>query len=143
MNRSNEEAFYEELEDSQGVDGAVVVKEIQEWAQHDKPPRFEWRSTGRRETFEPCSDYKGPHFPLRIGTDGKVTINFQFLKGPFGKEEKRKELLQRLNEISGVDISADRINGQLSFPLSVLKDEAALKQFREVLDWFVQEVEAT
>ena len=131
------------MEDSQGFDEAAVVKEIQEWARHDKLPRFEWRSTGRCETFEPCSDYKGPHFPLRLGTDGKVTVNFQFLKGPFGKEEKREELLQRLNQISGVDIPADRINGQPSFPLSILKDEATLKQFLEVLDWFVQGVKAT
>ncbi|HZY66876.1 MAG TPA: hypothetical protein VFE21_13485 [Rubrobacteraceae bacterium] len=145
MNRSNEEAFYKELEASQGTGEVAVVRKIQQkWARDDKLlPRFEWRSTGRRETFEPCLDYKGPHFPLKIGTDGKVAVNFQFLKGPFGNERKRRELLQRLNKISGVDISADRINGQPSFPLSVLKDEAALKQFLEVLDWFVQEVKAT
>jgi hypothetical protein len=53
------------------------------------------------------------------------------------------ELLSRLNEGRGVDIPADPISERLSFPLSVLKDEAALRQFLEVLNRFVQEDKAS
>ncbi|CAN5909468.1 hypothetical protein BH23ACT11_BH23ACT11_26790 [soil metagenome] len=141
--RSDEETFYKKLAASQGNDEVAVVREIQEWARQDKLPRFEWRSTGRRETFEPCLDHKGPRFPLKFGADGKVAVTFGWLSSPFGDEKKRKELLQRLNEIPHIDISADRINGHPTFPLSALNDEAALKDFLEVFDWFVHEVKAT
>lgn len=53
------------------------------------------------------------------------------------------ELLRRLNEGPGVNIPANRIPEHLNFPLSVLKDEAALRQFLEVLNRFVQEVKAS
>jgi gamma-glutamylcysteine synthetase len=64
-------------------------------------------------------------------------------KPPFGDDKKLEELLRRLNEIPGVDIPAHRINGIPTFPLSLLKDEAALDQFLEVFNWFVKEVKAT
>lgn len=97
--------------------------------------------------FYPCLDHNDvPYFPLKIRTDGKVEVIFRWLntrvpkKPPFDDEEKRLELLWRLNEIPGVDISEARINGIPTFPLSALRDEAALNQFLGVLDWFVQEV---
>jgi len=52
-------------------------------------------------------------------------------------------LLRRLNEIPGVAIPADSISKRPSFPLSVLKDETALKQFLETLDWFMEEAKAS
>ena len=62
---------------------------------------------------------------------------------PFSKESERLELLRRLNEIPGINLSVSRIKKRPSFPLSVLKDETALRQFLEVLNWFVQEVKAS
>ncbi len=70
---------------------------------------------------------------------------FQYLsrRPAFEDETRRMELRDRLNAIPGIDIPADRITKRPAFPLSVLRDEAAMNQFLEVLDWFVQEVEAS
>jgi len=75
----------------------------------------------------------------------RIEIIFQWLKNrrPFVSEAKRDELLRRFNEITEIDLPASRITGRPSFPLYPLNDEAALKQFFEVLEWFVQEVKAT
>jgi hypothetical protein len=145
--RSDEESFFKELEARQGADTVAAVRRIQHWAIDDKLPRFEWRRSRQHEMFYPCLDHNDvPYFPLKIRTDGKVEVIFRWLntrvpkKPPFDDEEKRLELLWRLNEIPGVDISEARINGIPTFPLSALRDEAALNQFLGVLDWFVQEV---
>jgi hypothetical protein len=65
------------------------------------------------------------------------------LKPPFNDELKRLEVLRRLNEIPGITIPDKAIDKYPSVPLSVLNNEAALNQFLETLDWFVQEVEAS
>lgn len=148
--RVDEKIFFEELETKQGSDAAATIRKVQEWAQdktQDKMPRSAWQRNGRHAVFYPCLDHKGvPYFPVRFGADGRVGVVFMWLnagKPPFGDERKREELLHRLNEIPGVAIPADRINGVPAFALSTLGDEAALTKFLEVFDWFVQEVKAT
>lgn len=62
---------------------------------------------------------------------------------PFNDEAKRLELLDRLNQIPGVKIPRDDITRRPSFPLSLLRDEIALKRFLETLDWYVAEIKAS
>ncbi|MDD2756142.1 MAG: hypothetical protein PHS80_11515 [Methanothrix sp.] len=52
------------------------------------------------------------------------------------------ELLARLNKISGINISRDRIGGEPSIYLHTLAEKNALDQFLHVLDWIVQEIKA-
>jgi hypothetical protein len=53
------------------------------------------------------------------------------------------EFLRRLNRITGVSLPEDAIARRPSIPLSAFRDEAALSQFLEVLDWAVQEIQAS
>ena len=103
---------------------------------------------GQREnegSFFPMLEHMGArHWLVSVWTYGRLEVQFQQMKTePFNRESERLELLRRLNEIPSVDLSADRINKRPSFPLSVLSNEAALNQFLETLDWFVQKVEAS
>ena len=148
--RSDEEAFFKDLVARQGTDIATSVRKVQHWAGDNKLPRFAWRRSRQYEMFYPCLDHMDvPYFPLKIRTDGKIEVIFRWLntrvpkKPPFDEEGKRLEFLHRLNKIPGVDLPEDRINGFPTFPLSSLKDEVALNQFLDVLDWFVQEVKNT
>ncbi|MDD4447971.1 MAG: hypothetical protein PHN61_09875 [Methanothrix sp.] len=61
---------------------------------------------------------------------------------PFNEESNRMELLARLNKISGINISRDRIGGEPSIYLHTLAEKNALDQFLHVLDWIVQEIKA-
>lgn len=141
----DEETFFQALELNPGTDEADIVRKILEWSRDGKLPRIEWNAHRQYGLFWPCMDHKGVfYWPIGVRTDGKIEVIFQWLKDrqPFVNEAKREELLERLNEISGVDIPL-RLHGRPSFPLSELEDDAAFKQLLEVLDWFVEEVKAT
>jgi hypothetical protein len=51
-------------------------------------------------------------------------------------------LRDRLNKIPGVEIAANAITRRPTVPLAVLTDDAALKAFLGVLDWYIAEVKA-
>jgi soluble P-type ATPase len=63
-------------------------------------------------------------------------------RSPFDNEGKRLELLQRLNEISGISFPSDAINRRPSLGLSTLEDEAVLKKFLNTFDWVIQEIKS-
>jgi hypothetical protein len=82
-------------------------------------------------------------FPFSIWTYGRVEINFQnLMKSPFRGEEECRELLNRLNSIEGVNLSADRIALRPTFPLRSILDERRLEQFLEVMSWLIAELRA-
>lgn len=140
----DEASFLADLEARRGSDEAAVARKILKWA--ETRPFDIWWGKGKNDgSFFPMLDHKGTlHWLIAVWTYGRLEVQFQQMKTePFNRESERLELLRRLNEIPGVDLSTDRINKRPSFPLSALKDETALKQFLEVLDWFVQEVKAT
>jgi hypothetical protein len=89
-------------------------------------------------------DHKGrSYYPFAVYTYGRVEIQFQHMRRrPFDDEAKRLELLRRLNEIEGVDISVNKLTKRPSIPLSALRSTAALKQYLQAFDWYVQEVRA-
>ncbi len=141
----DEKSFFNELNSRRGLDDAEIAKKIWEWAA-DKLPRFEW-GTGKRDgSFIPVLDHNGiTYYPIVVWTYGKVEIQFQWLKTrpPFDSESKRKELLDRLNHIPGVDLPADAITRRPNIFLSVFREESVLKQFLETLDWMVQEIKTS
>jgi hypothetical protein len=139
--RWDEPSFFGELERQRGPYETEAARRILDWIK-DNSFSFHWGKT----SFNPTLSHGGlKHQIIGIYTNGVVEVKFALMrdKSPFEDEEKRKELRHRLNEIPGVDLPADRMNRYPTFPLSALKDEPTIKQFLEVLDWFVQEVKAT
>jgi hypothetical protein len=62
---------------------------------------------------------------------------------PFDVDEKRLELLRRLNELPGVDLPEDAIRRRPSILLVTLVDPSALAMFLKGIEWTIQEVEAS
>ena len=138
----DEDSFLRELASKKGHGDAKVAKKIMEWAE-DKRLRHWWGNGKHYGSFVPILDYNGKsYYPVGIWTYGKAEIKFNWLKSmpPFSEESKRRELLNRLNKISGVSIPADAISRLPSIPLSVFKDETSLKQFFETLEWVIKEI---
>lgn len=126
------------------MEEASVARKILEWA--ETRPFYIWWGKGKNDgSFFPMLEHKGArHWLISVWTYGRLEVQFQQMKTePFNRRSERLELLRRLNDMPGVELSADRINKRPSFPLSVLGNEAALNQFLETLDWFVQKVEAS
>jgi hypothetical protein len=85
------------------------------------------------------------HALFRVYAYAKLSLWFQFYQSrpPLDSEEKRRELLDRLNAIEGVSIAEDDISRKPSTPMAVLTDGSRLRQFLEVFDWFESEVRRT
>jgi hypothetical protein len=84
------------------------------------------------------------HSSISIWTYGRIEVQFQWMKvrPPFSDEIKRRELCDRLNQIPGVEIPDDAITRRPSIPLEVLTKDTVLRQFLDVLDWYIEQAKA-
>jgi alkylated DNA nucleotide flippase Atl1 len=81
-----------------------------------------------------------PHLMWPVGiypVSGTVEVVFQYLKtrSPFDDTEQRRELLNRLNKIDGIDLPEAKLELRPSFPVRVFTEHG--DEICEVLDWFV------
>ncbi|MFE7773734.1 DUF262 domain-containing protein [Streptomyces sp. NPDC057445] len=81
-----------------------------------------------------------PHLMWPVGiypVSGTVEVVFQYLKtrSPFDDTEQRRELLNRLNKIEGIDLPEAKLELRPSFPVRVFAEHG--DEICEVLDWFV------
>jgi hypothetical protein len=137
----DEESFFKELEAK--APGAVKpARAIFEWAKNSVN-RVAWGKGPKYGTFKAVLDHQGSaHKLLEVWTDGNLYIQ---LGDPqaytlLGEESKRSELLLRLDEVPGISFSDQAKKKWPYLLLTRLNGEAALKQFLEVLDWYVREV---
>jgi hypothetical protein len=140
----DEASFLEALTQRHGPQDADVAHTILSWAKRNAL-RISWGRGAKDGSFFPMLDWKGnKNSVISVWTYGRLEVQFQWMKerAPFDSEGKRQELRERLNRIPGVEIPADAITLRPRILLSTLTSKAALTQFLEVLDWFLQEVKA-
>jgi hypothetical protein len=87
---------------------------------------------------------------LRV--DGKIEVAFRWIRRPksphkeqytpFSEPDRREELRQRLNEIPGFDVGADKIDTRPTIGLDALSSPEAQDQLLEVFDWYVGHIAA-
>jgi hypothetical protein len=142
----DESSFMAELESRQGPDAVAIARKLLEWGKASTS-RIWWGKGSKDGSFFPIYDENGTGYLtlFSVWTYGRIEIQFQFMKGrpPFDSEPKRQELLQRLNQISGVQIPADGINRRPSFSLALLKNQSALKHFLETFDWVIDVINSS
>ncbi len=141
----DEESFFKELKSRRNVEEAEIARKILDWAR-DKLPRFWWGKGKQDGSFYPVLDLNGEqYYPIAIWTYGKIEIQFQWLmnKSPFNDEMKRKELLNRLNQIPGVEVPEKAITRRPNIFLSKFKEDSSLTKLLETLDWVVQEIKSS
>jgi hypothetical protein len=136
-----EDTFFSELTAQRGVGEAEVVRQLLNWL---KPQMTRiWYGSGKKGSMVPVFTHMGvDHFPIALWTYGTVEINFQWHKHkpPFDSEQKRLELLNKLNQIIGVSISPDRISARPNFPISLLANKIEYQKFIDIYKWFIEEV---
>jgi len=139
----DETSFFQEL-GRRDADEAEAARKILGWLK-TKEISISWGKGKQSGSFSPALEDKPGRSLVTVWTYGQISINFQYIQKspPFDDETTRLELLRRLNEIPAVALSQTVITKFPSIPLSALKDETALKQFLEVFDWVVQEIQAT
>jgi len=140
----NEKTFFQELESKRGSTETEIARKILEWSK-GKFSRVWWGEGKHDGSFVPVLDHNNiSYYLITVWTYGKVEIQFQWLKTrpPFDNELKRKELLDKLNQIPGINLPGDAITRRPSIPLSMFKEKAVLKQLLDILDWAVDNMPA-
>lgn len=81
------------------------------------------------------------YWPLAIYPT-KVEVPFQWMTYRPATESEgfRRDLLDRLNAIDGIDLDEAKLAAKPSFPPSVLEDPATCAQVMDVVRWFYDEV---
>ncbi len=140
----DEPSFIDKLRERCGSEYVGGATAIMDWA----------RSLGLRETwgkgrnigsFVPIYDSPSgdSHALFALWTDGKLEFYFYYHKArrPFESEEKRLELLSKLNEIPNVSLVHSDIERLPSVPISIFLDEENLKLLQSTYEWYIAEVE--
>lgn len=106
-----------------------------------------WWGKGKQAgSFVPVMDHKEKHHQIfAVYTYGVVEIYFQWYSGKttFDSEEKRIELLNRLNQIRRINLPTSSINKRPSIKLSVLSTEPEITQFLSTFDWVLDEIHSS
>jgi hypothetical protein len=139
--RWDEPSFFRDLVDRRGKDEAEAAKKILGWSKA-RDLRIWWGRGKQDGSFFPLVEHRGvTHWLVSVWAYGRVEVQFQHMgKPPFGERSKRLELLRRLNEIEGIDLSADKITKRPSIPLQLLTNGAVVEQFFATWDWVIQEI---
>lgn len=139
----DEASFFDVLRQSRPAVEVEVARRILEWAR-TRNLRVWWGKGLQIGSFVPVLDLPGvSHQLFSLYTNNAAEIQFQYYltKAPFSDENKRRDLLRRLNAIPGVKIPEDAIARRPSIPLTTLARGQATEEFLAVFDWFIQEVQ--
>jgi hypothetical protein len=140
-NKWDEESFFGALREKDPISESVATK-ILIWAK-SHVTRIYWGEGIRLGAFVPVyQTEKEKHQLFAVWTNGVVEIYFQWYqyKPQFELEQKRLEILRRLNDIEGVQLPADAIKRKPSIKLSVLADEESLAKFLAIFEWMLEEI---
>jgi len=82
------------------------------------------------------------HYLCRLRRDGQVAVCFDYLsrKEPFSSRERREELRARLNEVPGVALPEDRLDGRPRFDVRILSDPAVAAKLFDVIGWWTEQL---
>jgi hypothetical protein len=138
----DETSFFAELERRSGSAAVQVAQRIRQWCS-EALPRDTWGRGANHGSFIPALDLGNEsYWIIALWTNGSVELQFQYMmaRPPFDQKATRDEWRQRLNQISGVDISLDKITKRPSIQLEVLTETTRLDAFLEALDWAVAKI---
>lgn len=120
------------------------TKKILAWVYGcNEPVHISWGKGTVTAAFVPVLTHAGRNHPLfAVYTYGTIEIYFYWYKyhAPFDSEEKRIELLKKLNQIKGVDISQEGIHRRPNIPLAVFNDPQALHDLLQAFEWLIREI---
>ena len=121
---------------------AQIAHKLLDWIT-PRVTRIWWGKGAKDASIVPVLEVDGvSRYFVGIWTYGKIDIQFQSLAkvSSFQSESARLDLLNRLNQISGVHISPGSITKYPSIPLSVFVAPKNLDQLLSILQWVIQEI---
>lgn len=136
--RWDEQSLFAELESRRGADEARAARNLYDWTLQ-QGMRATFGSGKQDGSWTPVIVANGLDYPpIALYSYGRCEVQFQHLltRPPFDSEQRRLELLRRVNDIPGVSFGPEVITKRPSIPLAVLAgNPRALEQLKAVLRW--------
>ncbi len=140
----DEESFFAELE-KRAPAGVVPARRLLDWTKQNMPDIY-WGRGARSGSFFPGlqlgSIWQGA---FAVWTYGRLELQFQWMrKRPvFDDDEKRLDLLRRLNDEADLGIPEDGVDFRPAVDLDIFADHPSrLEALLNVFDWYVGELKA-
>jgi hypothetical protein len=138
----DEEAIYADLESRLGLQVVETAKKIADWMRRSGGEISFGRGSRDGYMYVDFESHGRNLQLLQLGSNGRVGVPFaEFNRPPFDADTKRRELLHRLNRISGVALSEDAINRYPSISLSTLSGSKEMAEFVDAANWVIAELQ--
>ncbi len=138
----DEQSFFSALLERTDTETVAVVRKLYEWVQQNST--YSWWGEGQRSgSFVPVFEVNGNrHYLFAAWTNGSLEMYFYWMQGqpPFDQREKRLQLLRRLNDVPGVNLSENSLERRPNFPFTVLKNPVAYTKLIEAFQYFLGEI---
>jgi hypothetical protein len=118
-----------------------VARKFLDWAK-SKGTKIWWGEGKIDGSLIPTLKTKSEeYYPIVVSTNGSLGFQFWVLKKrkAFKDEEKRLEILERLNTIEGISLPQSSIEGIPCIKMDSLKKEKNLEEFISILNWMEKE----
>jgi len=143
----DEPSYFEELEKHHGEEAGRVARQLWNWGKSSKTGIL-WGKGLQNGSFSPEVHHAGHKYWPFVAYNGgakfkptiEITFQYSLMQPPFNSSTLRIEWLEKINEIPGVSLPRERIEGRPSFPLLILANEDAMTKFLSAMDWYVAEV---
>ena len=140
-----EETFFSALTDRVSQQEVQTARTIYDWVCQN----YDRVTFGRGKVDGSCIFVVTAHgrdqYVFSIWTYGRLYVGMTYLKShaPFSDEALRKELVSRLNQVPGVDIDEDNIEGMPTVRLENLAAQGGVDQLLSVFAWAAKTIRAS
>ena len=138
------ESFEDDLAERRGEAEVSAARRIRSWAA-GHGVRIAWGQGAKYGSFILKASQGGiEHSIFSISTAGEIQIHFGMMRQPpFDALDKRQELLNRLNDIPGVEVRASDLETSWPImPLYALIDDEHRQQFLATWNWYLDQIPA-
>ncbi|HEX6039344.1 hypothetical protein [Longimicrobium sp.] len=134
-----EPRFRDALRQRAGDETLALADRILAWARVTMPTLWFGRGTTAGSIIPQVHVAGRRVFCFALWTGGTIELQPQHMKymPGFEPDERRREFLERINAIPGVDVPADAIQRRPSFPLAHLRSDEAMQAFFGVMEWAI------
>ena len=144
--KRDKESYFKEMLELCGSERARIANQIFDWVERKcyaidfGTAAYGW-GCFIPWTPEKFGNKKLSIMPFAIWVKGSVEIYFQHYKNrpPFDEMEHKTELMKRLNQIEGVNITESALNRRPSFDILLLAKKESYNQFIDTFDWFYEQ----
>ncbi|MEJ2420937.1 MAG: hypothetical protein P8018_04270 [Acidobacteriota bacterium] len=139
MDQDAEKRFFSEANAQNSTRETNAAARLLQWAR-DRKLGIWWGGEDGEDCFAPYLDRGGErYFLFTAWAGGRVEVDFQYMKGRpvFDSDGARRELMDRFNEIIGIEFPLDSLNRRPSVPLIILSSKTVMEQFLAVWEWYL------